>query len=80
MDSPKDEIEVRRNADGSLDEIVASGVTVHLEQMSEKSWWLGIDKGGYRQVVWFGIEKGKLVANSECDAGPSDLQKSTEST
>lgn len=25
-----------------VDEIVAYGVTVHLEQMSERSWWMGI--------------------------------------
>jgi len=77
VDSPKDKIEVRRNGDGSLDEVVASGAFVHLEQMSEKSWWLGIEKDGYRQVVWFGIEKGKLVTTSDCDAEPGDFRKST---
>lgn len=75
MDSPKAAIEVRRNEDGSLDEVVASDAFVHLEQMSDKSWWLGVQKDGYRQVVWFGIEKGKLVARSECDDRP-DLRNS----
>lgn len=36
---------VRLNEDGSLDEIVADGAEVHLEQMSATHWWLGIDDG-----------------------------------
>lgn len=35
-------IEIRRNADGTLDEIVANDVFVHLEQMAENSWWMGV--------------------------------------
>ena len=34
--------EIRRNPDGSIDEIVAEGCVVHLEQMSGKGWYLGI--------------------------------------
>jgi hypothetical protein len=35
-------------ADGrpALDEIVAEGATIHLEQMSHDSWWMGINAGG----------------------------------
>lgn len=37
-----DNIVIRRNDDGSLDEIVAENVMVHLEQMDDGYWWLGI--------------------------------------
>jgi len=33
-------VEIRRNPDGSLDEIVASGAAVHLEQMDHDEWCL----------------------------------------
>lgn len=35
-------IEIRRNRDGSLDEVVAQNVFVHLEQMADNSWWMGV--------------------------------------
>jgi hypothetical protein len=43
----RDGWEVRYQADGrgvlELDEVVARAATVHLEQMSEEHWWLGIE-------------------------------------
>ena len=74
-DCPKDIIEVRRREDGTLDEIVAGdpdgrGLFIHLEQMSDKSFWLGVYHKGYRQVVRFGVHKGKIEASSEMDDWP----------
>lgn len=70
-DAPPDAIEVRRNEDGTLDEIVAEGCSVHLEQMDVGSWWLAVEKNGYRQVVWFAAPKrGVVWAISECDDFP----------
>lgn len=43
--------EVRTNPDGSLDEVVATNATVHLEQLSPESWWLSIEAGGVRVIV-----------------------------
>ncbi len=37
--------EVRRNDDGSLDEVVAHNAFVHLEQMDDDQWWLGVTVG-----------------------------------
>lgn len=39
-------IEVRRNDDGTLDEVVATGCDFHLEQMDQGHWWMVISKGG----------------------------------
>jgi hypothetical protein len=35
-------------ADGrpALDEIVANGASIHLEQMAHDHWWMGIEAGG----------------------------------
>jgi hypothetical protein len=35
-------IEIRRNDDDSIDEVIARDEFVHLEQMSKDSWYLGI--------------------------------------
>jgi len=46
--------ELRPDLDGTLDELLATGVeSVHLEQMDNGLWWLAIHKDGQRQVVWF---------------------------
>lgn len=37
---------------GDIDEIVMSGVNVHIEQMSDRCWWIGIDLDGGR--YWMG--------------------------
>lgn len=47
-------IEIRRNPDGSIDEIIADG-KIHIEQMSNDGWYMGIDlpDGSYWQF-WVG--------------------------
>lgn len=44
-------IEIRRNADGSLDELVATNATVHLEQMAKNSWWMGVSTADDAHLV-----------------------------
>mgnify|MGYP001609985049 CR=1 FL=1 len=53
-------VEIRRNPDGSIDEIVAKGANLHIEQMSDDGWFLGVDAadGSYWQF-WFGSKKRK---------------------
>jgi hypothetical protein len=43
-----------------LDEVVASGATVHLEQMDDNQWWIGIQAGGRDFHLWFSLEDGRL--------------------
>jgi hypothetical protein len=81
-DCPENVIVVRRNADGSLDEIVAGdargdGLFIHLEQMSATSWWLSIYHKGYRQTVWL-HSKSAIAANSEMDAAPHPLDEASD--
>lgn len=59
-------IEVRRNPDGTLDEIVADGAYIHLEQMAPGCWWMRIEKDGDAQVVFLN-SRGKITANSYHD-------------
>ena len=37
--------QIRLNADGTLDEIVIDRCSIHLEQMADNAWWLGINRG-----------------------------------
>lgn len=51
-------------ADGrpALDEIVATGANVHLEQMDHDRWWIGLDAVENSFHLKFGIEDGRLCA------------------
>lgn len=65
--------EIRRNADGTLDEVVGWAF-VHLEQMSAGHWWLGIDTEDGRLIhVNFHTNNGKTIFAFVEDQGESDL-------
>ena len=53
-------VEVRRNPDQSIDEIIINGGNVHIEQMSDDGWFMGVDmpNGDYWQF-WFGAKNRK---------------------
>jgi len=44
----------------ALDEIVAEGAFVHLEQMCHDHWWMGIRAGGKHFHLNFGVKDGRL--------------------
>lgn len=44
----------------ALDEIVASGASVHLEQMAHDHWWTGLEAGGKHFHLNFGVQDGRL--------------------
>ena len=44
----------------ALDEVVANGADVHLEQMDRDQWWMGIQSGGRDFHLWFTVEDGRL--------------------
>ena len=44
----------------ALDEVVATGADVHLEQMDHDQWWIGIEAGGKHFHLWFTSEDGRL--------------------
>ena len=60
-------VEVRYQGEGKarhIDEIVASAVSVHVEQMDTHSWFMSIeDADGTYHQLWFGTEsrRGKVV-------------------
>ncbi len=41
-------VEIRRNPDGSIDEVVAPEAFIHLEQMDHDAWHLVIEDDGDR--------------------------------
>lgn len=53
--------EVRLNPDETVDEVVAEGVGVHIEQMSDDHWWMSITgKQGRRMALNF-CRKGSRI-------------------
>jgi hypothetical protein len=44
----------------ALDEILASGAAVHLEQMAHDHWWMGLEAGGKYFHLNFGVQDGRL--------------------
>jgi len=44
----------------ALDEVVASGAKIHLEQMAYDHWWMGIEAGGKYFHLNFGVRDGQL--------------------
>ncbi len=57
---------VGRNSDGSLDEIILFDVEyVHLEQMDDSSWWIGIGrKDGTTDHINIFSRSGKAVVDA----------------
>ncbi len=60
MITVKEPVEIRRNPDQSIDEIVIRGANVHIEQMSDDGWFMGVEAadGSYWQF-WFGAKNRK---------------------
>lgn len=65
MTKKKAKYEIRRNEDGSLDEIVAYDSFVHLEQMDTGHWWLGITLPDGKIIHTHLTSRGKITANTE---------------
>ena len=57
--------QIRRNPDGSVDEVIVSDCLVQLEQMGPDHWWLGIRRGK-------GKDFGMLHVNFHTRKGISD--------
>ena len=47
----------------ALDEIVARGASVHLEQMAHDHWWMGLEAGGMHFHLNFGVQDGRLCGS-----------------
>lgn len=60
-----DEPEIRLTG-GKLDEIVATGASVHLEQMRANQWFLIVTAGGKSMRVWLSSSR-PIKANCEVE-------------
>lgn len=70
-------IEIRNHANGRLDEIVARGANVHLEQMDSNYWWMGLEVAGRRFHVRFNSAKGiRVTINEDTPEGTRTLAPS----
>lgn len=69
---------------GDIDEIVLHDVsTVHVEQMDDRCWWIGITKadGGYWAGIFIADSRGRMrFVEQECEAITWESDKSHERT
>lgn len=72
--------EVRHNDDGTLDEIVARGADVHLEQMSGTHWFLEVASGSKRMAIWLTASRkiGAFTEDRSDPLGPETKKPATE--
>lgn len=64
---------VRKNDDGTVDEVVAEGCSLHIEQMDGHSFFVGItaSDGSYWQF-WIGARNGRsLVDVTHTETSPA---------
>jgi hypothetical protein len=53
-------LEIRRNPDGTIDEIVSERCAVHIEQMDNARWFMSLDTpDGTQYRFWLGSKNGK---------------------
>jgi len=71
-------VEIRRNDDGSIGEIVAQDCAIHVEQMDANSWYMGVQAsdGTYWQF-WFGAKNRKsAVEFRHTETAPAGVKRS----
>jgi hypothetical protein len=65
--------EVRLNDDDSIDEICVNDVDIHLEQMTDGLWWMGItprsDRDNRLMVNLFASGRAHIKCNAESEDG-----------
>jgi hypothetical protein len=62
-DSSSVEIRFQGRLEGgrpALDEVVATGAAIHMEQMSHDQWWMGIEAGGRYFHLNFSLDDRRL--------------------
>jgi hypothetical protein len=68
MAMKKEQYEVRRNEDGTVDEIVSENVKfLHVEQMDNGHWWVGITLKNKKRLMLNFTSKRKIKASVEED-------------
>jgi hypothetical protein len=59
-----DRPEIRRNPDGTIDEICADGVFFHLEQMDNGAWLIGLTyQDGRSARIWLSARNRKAAVS-----------------
>ena len=67
-------IEIRRNSDGSIDEIVAQGCDLQIEQMTDDGWSMEITfPSGDLWLFHIGAKNGRSHVNVELTERPQQL-------
>jgi hypothetical protein len=68
MAMKKEQYEVRRNEDGTVDEIVSGNIEfLHVEQMDNGHWWIGITLKNKKRLMLNFTSKRKIKASVEED-------------
>lgn len=59
-------VEVRTDDTGALDELIAEGVSIHVEQLADNQWWIGIERGDEMQRLVF-TSRSNITAFTESE-------------
>ena len=57
----------------ALDEIVAYRAYLHLEQMTDIHWWMGIEAAGKTFALEFGVDDGRLWVRLTDVSGETEI-------
>ena len=57
-------VEIRKDDDGGIDEVIIDGGSVHMERMDTNSWFIGVDmpNGDYWQF-WLGAKNRRTAVD-----------------
>jgi hypothetical protein len=65
------DVEIRQGPDPStIDEVVATGVDFHIEQMSDNGYWFCLSRGEDEWHFWIGAKRSKVRLT--CSEQPGD--------
>lgn len=69
-------IETRHDEKGSLDEVLAERCSIHLEQMTDKYWWLEIIDAADNRLT-LEITASQVIATDQCRPTPAPADPET---
>lgn len=64
-------LQVRRDENTGIDEVIARAADIHVERMNDGSWWIGLTEadGRVHHLTLSTVRNARITANLEEDVG-----------